>query len=138
MGRDAGRTHQAVAAVARGAKVIEKHFTLRRSLPSPDAPLALEPNEFDDMVKGIRAAESASGDHVRLDIFDEEDSFKKKISTRLILATDKKAGDIFRSEDFQFLRYPSGVDCKDLDTVLNKKSAKVLKVGDVLNYSDVG
>ena len=51
----------AIAAVARGASVIEKHFTLDRALPGPDHAASLEPDELAQMVRGIRAVELALG-----------------------------------------------------------------------------
>lgn len=54
-------SHVAVAAVARGAKVIEKHFTLDRALPGPDHRASLEPKELTDMIKAIRSVETALG-----------------------------------------------------------------------------
>lgn len=55
----------AIAAVARGASVIEKHFTLDRSLPGPDHAASLEPSELTQMVRGIRAVELALGHPVK-------------------------------------------------------------------------
>jgi sialic acid synthase SpsE len=51
-----------IAAVARGAEVIEKHFTLDRNLPGPDHKASLEPNELIDMVRAIRDVEASLGD----------------------------------------------------------------------------
>jgi N,N'-diacetyllegionaminate synthase len=55
----------AIAAVALGAEVIEKHFTLDRSLPGPDHSASLEPKEFKQMVAAIRNVESALGDGIK-------------------------------------------------------------------------
>ncbi|MGB4441046.1 MAG: N-acetylneuraminate synthase [Coriobacteriia bacterium] len=55
----------ALAAVARGAVLIEKHFTLDRSMPGPDHAASLEPGEFAEMVRGIRTVERALGDPVK-------------------------------------------------------------------------
>ena len=55
-----------IAAVARGAKIIEKHFTLDRSLPGPDHKASLEPDEFRAMVEGIRAVDKALGKSVKI------------------------------------------------------------------------
>ena len=56
----------ALAAVARGACVIEKHFTLDRSLPGPDHRASLEPNELKNMISGIRLIEKALGKEQKL------------------------------------------------------------------------
>lgn len=57
--------HIPIAAVALGAEVIEKHFTLDRSLPGPDHPASLEPGEFAEMVRAIHEVERALGDGVK-------------------------------------------------------------------------
>jgi N-acetylneuraminate synthase len=54
-----------IAAVARGATIIEKHFTLDRTLPGPDHKASLEPNELKDMVSAIRDVESSLGDGIK-------------------------------------------------------------------------
>ena len=105
-------------------------------MDSPDALLALEPQEFKNMVSGIRAVEEAIHQNVRLEIFDEELGFKKSIATRLVLANDKKTGEVFTVNDFTFLRYGEGVDCKDMEKVLSRKSARPLVKGEVLGYHD--
>jgi N-acetylneuraminate synthase len=58
-------THIAVAAVARGARIIEKHFTLDRALPGPDHAASLEPQELAAMVRHIHDAEAALGDGIK-------------------------------------------------------------------------
>lgn len=57
--------HVAIAAVARGARVVEKHFTLDRNLPGPDHKASLEPAELAAMVQGIRDVEAALGDGIK-------------------------------------------------------------------------
>ena len=57
--------HIPIAAVARGAKIIEKHFTLDKSLPGPDHTASLKPTELEQMVKAIREVEMALGDGVK-------------------------------------------------------------------------
>lgn len=57
--------HIPIAAVARGASIIEKHFTLDRSLPGPDHRASLEPRELDDMVRAIRDVQCSLGDGVK-------------------------------------------------------------------------
>jgi N-acetylneuraminate synthase len=57
--------HIPVAAVARGARIIEKHFTLDRNLPGPDHTASLEPNELRDMVAAIRDVELSLGDSIK-------------------------------------------------------------------------
>jgi sialic acid synthase SpsE len=108
-----------IVAVANGAKVIEKHFTLSRALPVPDAPFSLEPNELSQMIVGIRAAEQMMQADTRLEIQEEEQEFKNAIRTRLVLAKDKKAGEKLERKDFIFRRATEGIDCRELDAILN-------------------
>lgn len=129
-----------IAAVARGAKVIEKHFALSRELPVPDAPFSLEPAEFKAMVKGIRATEKMIIPDFRTDIQPEENQFKQRIKTRLVLKKSKKENELLKKEDFIFLRASEGIDCNDLDMLLSKGkkysrdvfSLQILKEEDVI------
>lgn len=111
-----------IAAVARGAKVIEKHFAMNRSLPVPDAPFSLEPKELEQMIKGIRATEKILKPNIRLHIEKEEKGFKDAISTRLVLNKDKKAGEMLQRDDFIFRRNIKGINCHELSTLLAKNT----------------
>jgi len=127
-----------LAAVARGASVIEKHFTLSRRFSTPDAPISLEPDAFKRMVEGIRAVEKTLTPAVRTGLEQEERSFKESLRYRLVLDVDKQAGDSFREDDFRFLRHDRGVDCRDLRTVLKHTRAKnLLSKGSVLEWKDL-
>ncbi len=108
-----------IAAVANGAKVVEKHFTISRELPVPDAAFSLEPQKFKQMIKGIRAVEKMMEKDVRVKIEEEEQSFKNSIQTKLVLAKAKKAGDKIEEDDILFRRADEGIDCADLEVVLH-------------------
>lgn len=112
-----------IAAVARGAKVIEKHFAMSRSLPVPDAPFSLEPKEFKHMIEGIRATEKMLVPNVRLAIETEEEGFKSAIATRLVLNKNKNKGEKIEKDDFIFRRNVEGINCNELTTLIdsNKK-----------------
>lgn len=126
------------AAVALGAKVIEKHFVLDKSSPSPDAPISIEPPLFKEMVDAIRAVEQATAPYSRTDIYAEENAFKQKIATRLFLKADKKAGERLAESDLTFLRYTEGIDCRYMDTVTGRELKRDLAAGSVLQPSDIG
>jgi len=125
-----------IAAVTMGAKVIEKHFALDRTLPVPDAQFSLEPDDFRRMVEGIRAVEQAMifGDRARLE--PEEACFKQSILYRLVAKKDLIAGENMHQQDFDFLRHTEGVDCRDLQNLLdnNAKYITNLKKGDLIQY----
>lgn len=77
-------TAVSIGAVARGARVIEKHFTLDRTLPGPDHAASLEPNELTDMVAGIRAIEDAIGNSQKRPVAREIDT--RTIARKRIIA----------------------------------------------------
>ncbi len=83
-----------VAAVAMGARVIEKHFTLDRSLPGPDHRASLEPAEFADLVRSIREVESSLGDG-RKRCLPTERSNRRVARKSLVALVDIRAGEKF-------------------------------------------
>ncbi len=98
-----------IAAVARGACVIEKHFTLDRNMEGPDHKASLEPQELAEMVRTIRNVEQAIGDGVKKVSASElknQDIARKSI----IAAKAIKAGEIFSEENITTKRPGSGID----------------------------
>lgn len=116
----------ALAAVARGADIIEKHFTLSRDFDSPDAFFSCNPTEFKSLVDDAIAIKKAlyNSDDFALDLEPEELSFKTQVIYRLVLQRDKKAGDVFTQGDFEYKRHPSGIDCRDEVFLLDHMCAK--------------
>jgi N-acetylneuraminate synthase len=110
----------AVAAVARGARVIEKHFTLDRSLPGPDHQASLEPDELKRMVSEIRALQAAIGDGVKAPQKSEWDT---RIAARqqVITARDISAGSILSREDLTTSRCGQGIPANDLWALVGKQ-----------------
>jgi N-acetylneuraminate synthase len=100
--------HIPVAAVARGACVIEKHFTLDRSLPGPDHAASLEPGELGEMVRAIRNVEAALGDGEKRPMASE---LKNRNIARksLVAAVDIRAGHPFTPENLTAKRPGGGV-----------------------------
>ncbi|MCG2590659.1 N-acetylneuraminate synthase family protein [Rhodohalobacter sulfatireducens] len=127
-----------VAAVTMGAKVIEKHFTLSKDLPVPDAPISIDPDEFKRMVEGIRAAEQVIKPAVRMKIEEEEKEFKDSLQMVLVTKKGKKKGDTVEKDDFRFLRHSEGINCKEIDTVLNKKYTTNIDEGTLLQPMHIG
>jgi len=98
----------AVAAVALGARVIEKHFTLDRNLEGPDHKASLEPAELSAMVRSIRNIEEALGDGNKVP---SEGEKKNIIAARksIVAATDIRKGEIFTTENLTVKRPGSGM-----------------------------
>lgn len=108
-----------LAAAGMGVKVIEKHFTLDRRIDTPDVSISLNPEEFRKMVDGIRATEQAMAFKHRTKIESQEEKFKEAIIYRLVLKRNKKKGAKFFPEDFDFKRYNEGIDCRDMEHIID-------------------
>lgn len=122
-----------VAAVALGACIIEKHFTLSRSDGGPDSAFSLEPHEFKAMVEAIRVAEKALG-AVRYGISAEET--KSRVFRRsLFVVKDMKAGEKFTSENVRSIRPGYGLHTRYLDEVLGRRASSDIKRGTPLSWS---
>lgn len=113
----------AVAAVALGATVIEKHFTLDRSLPGPDHQASLEPSELQAMVHAIRNIEQALGDGVKRLTCSE--SRNKAVARRsLVAACAIAAGEVFSEANLAVKRPGTGLSPMRWDEVLGRKAPR--------------
>ncbi|WP_367606885.1 N-acetylneuraminate synthase [Legionella sp. W05-934-2] len=100
--------HIPIAAVAMGATMIEKHFTLDRNMDGPDHKASLEPNELKEMVKNIRDVEMAKGSSIKKPT--QSELKNKGIARRSIIATKKiTKGEIFTPENLDVKRPESGL-----------------------------
>ena len=122
-----------VAAVALGACIVEKHFTLSRDIPGPDSAFSLEPHEFKAMVEAIRTAEKALGE-VRYEVGEQE--AKSRVFRRsLFVVKDMKAGEIFTEENLRSIRPGYGLHPKHLKDVLGKRAIQDIKKGTPLGWN---
>ena len=110
-----------IAAVALGAKIIEKHFTLDRTLPGPDHVASLEPNELKEMVKAIRNIELAlSGDGEKKP--SESETKNIAIARKSIhLSKDLLKGHIITDADIISLRPGDGISPMEWENIIGKK-----------------
>ena len=117
-----------VAAVALGACIIEKHFTLSRAEPGPDSAFSLEPHEFRAMVEGVRTAEKALGTvHYGLCGRDEASRVFRR---SLFVVKDIKAGEPFTEENVRSIRPGHGLPPKFLGEILGRRAAGGPGAGD--------
>jgi N-acetylneuraminate synthase len=110
-----------VAAVALGACIVEKHFTLSRATPGPDSAFSLEPQEFKSMVETIRVAEKALG-KVHYQVMEHERA-SRIFRRSLFVVRDVRAGEMFTEEDVRSIRPGYGLHTRYLSEVLNRKAA---------------
>jgi len=125
-----------VAAVALGACIVEKHFTLSRNISGPDSAFSLEPHEFKAMVDAIRVAEKALG-KVLYDVTEREKA-SRVFRRSLFVVKDTKAGEIFTKENVRSIRPGYGLHTRYLDEVLGRQAARDIEKGTPLGWELVG
>ena len=111
----------AIAAVARGATVIEKHFTLNKKMPGPDHQASLEPQELRDMIRGIRDVESALGNGGKRVMCSERLNIPVARKS-LVAACPICKGEVFTEENLTAKRAGKGLSPMRLWDMLGKKA----------------
>ena len=124
-----------IAAVTLGAKVIEKHFILDKSIGWPDSEFSLDKKEFGDMVRQIRDTEKLVG-IVDYSMTEKKQS-SRQFSRSLYICKDIKAGEKITQENIRSVRPGYGLHPKHLNEVLGKISKRDLKFGDRLKIEDL-
>ncbi len=126
-----------IAAVALGCVVIEKHFTIDRTLPGPDHAASLEPEELKAMVSAIRNIELAiSGSGIK----EPSESEKKNIliaRKSLHVKNDLNKGQVIKAADLIALRPASGISPMDIDCVVGKILIEDVKSGSTLKWDQL-
>lgn len=123
-------------AVAAGAVMIEKHFTLDRSLPGPDHRASLEPAELARMIAGIRRVEAALGDGVKR-IQDVEQANKSAMQKGLVMARSLRQGAVLAAEDVVCKRPADGLHPRYLDDVIGKRLRRDVDADSPLTHEDL-
>lgn len=113
----------AVAAVAMGASVIEKHFTLDRNLPGPDHKASLEPGELKAMVSAIRNIEIALGDGIKR-LTPSEARNKPIVRKSLVASRTIKAGEVFSASNITAKRPGNGISPMRWDEVIGRTAPR--------------
>ncbi|MBC7387893.1 MAG: pseudaminic acid synthase [Opitutaceae bacterium] len=121
-----------IAAVALGAKVIEKHFTMRRSDGGVDSAFSMEPEEFTMLVAECERAFQSLG-YVQYGV-QQAETKSLDYKRSLYVSKDIKAGDIFSKENVRVIRPGYGLPPKFYETVLGKKSNHDITAGTPLTW----
>ena len=112
-----------IAAVALGAKVIEKHFTLDKTMEGPDHKASLDPQELIDMVKGIRNIEMAMGSSEK--VASPSEIKNRAIGRKSIVASIPiAAGEVFTEKNLGIKRPGTGISPMQWDSVIGKKAKR--------------
>jgi N,N'-diacetyllegionaminate synthase len=120
-----------IAAVALGATIIEKHFTLDRNLPGPDHKASLEPRELTALVQGIRNIEAAMGDGVKRPMNSELANMHAARKS-LVARQRIQKGDIFSMDNLAVKRPGSGISPMELDLIIGTVAHKSYEVDDLI------
>jgi N-acetylneuraminate synthase len=113
----------AVSAVALGAKIIEKHFTLDCRMVGPDHAASTEPQDFAELVKAIRIVETCLGTGVKGPT-DREKNIAKVISKRAVAKRNIKKGEVFTAENLCVKRNDIGIRAKYWDLIIGRIARK--------------
>ena len=112
-----------IAAAALGATVIEKHFTLDRTLPGPDHNASLEPDELKSMVAAVRRIEQALGDGVKRPSVSEEKNILI-VRRSLVAACDIRVGELFSETNLAVKRPGTGLSPMRWDEVMGREAPR--------------
>lgn len=125
-----------VAAAALGAVVLEKHFTLDRSMPGPDHMASIEPQALTDLVAQSTRIEACLGSGIKAPN-DSELPIKELVRRSLVLQNAMPAGSKISSSDLQLLRPGTGIPPKHLQKVIGMKLVADMPAGTVLQWDDL-
>ena len=125
-----------IVATVFGAKIIEKHFIIDRSIGGPDASFSMNEEEFTAMVKAVREAEKASGlvDYK----LTEKQAKGRDFSRSLYIAENIKAGEIFTDKNLRSVRPGFGLHPKYFNEIIGKKSNQDLEKGTPMKLNYIG
>jgi len=126
----------ALAAVALGARVIEKHLTTDRRLPGPDHAASIEPDELAEMMRQLRRVESALGDGVKRPMSCEMDT-RTVARKSLVAARDLPAGGTLTATDLAVKRPGTGIAPGELAAVLGTRLRRAIACDEVLAWADL-
>ncbi len=130
--------HLAPAAVALGASLVEKHFTLDRGQEGPDHPFAIEPDELSRLVTQIRDVESALGDGVKRGPSPEEaEEMYHNARRSVIAASDIPVGTALTREMLTIKRPGFGIQPKFIDTLVGRRAQVDIEADDIITWEMV-
>ncbi len=122
-----------IVATCFGAKIIEKHFILDKSIGGPDASFSMDEHEFTEMVRAVREAEKAIG---KIDYTLTEKQIKgREFSRSLYVVEDIKAGEVITEKNVRSIRPGFGLHPKHLINILNKTAQINIEKGTAFKLS---
>lgn len=126
----------AIASAALGACVIEKHFTLDKTMPGPDHAASSTPEEFATLVNAVRIVEKALGDGIKR-ICRSEEEMRAVSRKSIVAAVDLPAGCALTDRDITFRRPGSGISPMQYPVLLGRSLKVAKKEGEQITWKDV-
>lgn len=127
--------YTALAAVAMGAKIIEKHFTLDKTQKGPDHFISLEPQELKQLVGGIRKIEKALGAEKK--VHDDEQPVRFWAFHSVVAARDIPLGRIIAAQDIVMKRPGSGIPASQWQKVIGRQAERDIKKNEMIRWTDL-
>jgi len=127
--------YMALAAVASGAALFEKHFTTSRSLPGPDQQGSMEPRELEDLVKGIRAIERARGSTKKIQ--PGEQDVRNMAHHSVVSIRDIAAGATIAAGDVWAKRPGTGIPARQLGEIVGRKAKRAIAKDRLISWDDL-
>ena len=128
--------HSSIAAVALGASVIERHFTLSKELKGPDWEVSLEPKKLIELVRCIRDTELSLGDGIKT-ITEQEEEVRNWAHHSIVTIKEIRAGELFSRENLSVKRPGGGLPSKQLENIIGTKATRDIDVDVQLTKADI-
>lgn len=123
-----------IAAVALGAEIIEKHFTLDKTMSGPDHTASLNPQELKSMVDAIRGLEQALGDGIKRPNKSEQE-ISKVVQKSIIARRNIAEGEIFSEDNLAVRRIGSGISAAQWDNILGLPACRAFEADSIITLS---
>lgn len=130
-------TYSSFVAVALGATVVEKHFTLSRQMYGSDAQHSLEPPEFTDLVRGIRAVETMLRTPVNKDDVSPFQIMRETFQKSIVTVVDVPQGAVLTRKMLGTKKPGQGIPPLHIGSIVGKKSARALRADTLLQWTDI-
>ena len=125
-----------IAAVALGAEIIEKHFTLDKTMEGPDHVASLEPNELKEMTRTIRNIEKALGSGIKKPNKSEV-KIQSIVKRKIVLAKDVETNHVLTENDLEYKRCENGIESKYYKSIIGKKVKRKIDADSPLMWEDI-
>ena len=128
--------YAAFAAVTLGAEIIEKHLTFSKHMYGSDASLAAEPDQFQELVSGIRTIEALLNDPVDKDNLSPYGEMKKVFEKSVVAAKDIKKGSVITAAMLGIKKPGTGMPAAEINNIVGKKAARDIDEDTILSHVD--